>query len=229
VSKLKKHTTTFRTIPGLLSDDEVTPRAKRNKSSRLTLFRLENSDEEAALRDLCSGATNRRSFKRLVLAFLQLIAEKVSLAERVKSRHRRPNIARDLKRKARNVRKLAAKMERPLWGQDSSNGILYPIVPRPPVSELYRYADKLEESAGLQARPPKGKPPRHRPRPETSAIVSLAKFVRQITGSPHWGPLAILLRRPAGVMFNAKSLLELVKPHTTKPRPSRRWMTSRRS
>jgi hypothetical protein len=201
-----------------MSDDAVAPDDKGKRSRRSHLFRLESPEEKAALSELCSGVSNMRVFARQVLAGLQLIESIVLIGDRKESHHRKANIVRDLKRRAREVRKFGSKMEQSLWQQDVSDNILYPIEPALPLQELYKYADQLEKLADRQTRPLKRKPPRHQPRPGTLEIVRLAKFVRQHAGSPRWDALAILLRRPTKIMFNEASLRQLVKFHTDNSR-----------
>jgi hypothetical protein len=220
----KGDTTRVQTIPGLSADDEPKSRDERQKldtanRSNLPLFRLKNASEEAALNKLCSGTRNKRAFRRLVLAYLQLIADTVSQAETKKTGTRRSTLQAALRRRAQTVRVFSKKMEKPLPGGTSDRlGIIPPL---PPVRELYEYANSLEKLANGLRSASGNQPPRHRPRPESRLIVSLAEFVRRQKGSSCWASLSILLRRPVGVEFNEGSLKALVTFHRTKARRSR--------
>jgi hypothetical protein len=225
VTKRKKHTTNVGMIPGLLIGHEAPSRNERRGSdaasrTRVRLFRLKNGGEQAALYKLCLGVRNKRGFQRLVLAYLQLIADTVSLADDKKLDRTRPNVLKDLRRRVQSVRNFANRIEsRP--SAETSSDCLGIILPMPPVRELRCYADDLEELANRQRPVSRKQPPRHRPRPGTRLIVRLAEFVRRTKGSPCWVSLATLLFRSAGVRYNEASLKELVKFHKAKARRSR--------
>ena len=180
--------------------------------TQLRLWKLANETEEAALGRLCSGLRNKRGFRSVVLAHLQLIADTVSFAAKekdIKPRHTKPSaMRRALERRAQRVRVFARKMEKPLSTKTGGLGLLLPL---PPIRELQLYADDLEACAKRLKRETRFGPPRNRPRPETPEIIKLVEFVKGITEKRFLEPLAVLLRRPTGVTYNEASLKELVR------------------
>jgi hypothetical protein len=227
VTKRKKHTTTVGMIPGLLVGNESTSSStgqglETPKRTRLRLFRLNNSNEQAALNKLSLQVRSKRGFRRLVRAHLQLIADTVSHGVDKKQSPVTPStVLRDLERRAQSVRNFAERIERPLAQMPDGIGFIEPLAP---VRELYRYADYLDACADRRRSDLRKHPPPHRPRPEKRLIVSLAEFVRRTTGSPHWNSLSLLLKRPTGDCgFNGSRLSELVRFHKAKARNSRRY------
>jgi hypothetical protein len=219
----RKNITRHEALPWLPDADSPSSKAGQQspaKRTRLRLFPLEKPAEKAALQSLCSGVNNKRSFQRLVRAYLAQIADSVYLQEnKFPPDGTKPSsILRNLERRAKSVRGFAERMEKPI----RLSGIGF-ILPLAPIRELHRYADDLEDCVRRQrarSKKPPRKPPRKMPRPETRLIVILAEFVRRTTGSPRWGSLAILLRRATKTEFNKASLSELVKFHRTKARIS---------
>src|SRR5215472_1580293 len=170
----------------------VPPPKSFGHRTRLRLWKLENQEEEAVLSRLCSGVRDKRGFRSVVLAHLQLIADTASLAAKekdLKPRQTKPSATqRALQRRAQSVRIFARRMEKPL---SAKTGGLSLLLPPPPIRELRRYADDLEACRKGLKRGTRPGPPRKRPRPETREIIKLVGFVKGITGKWFLDPLAV--------------------------------------
>lgn len=179
---------------------------------RLPRFGLQTEPERAALGKLrlsWGGRSEQTRFQGLVLAHLALIAKQRGAGPSKRSARNKPSeLVRELRRRATQARRFAARLERPFPA---------PLLGSlPPVRELRLYSDALMVRAESLRAPTKtvplssllapvyppvyprvrGRPQKRSARPETEQIVDLMRFVREHSGHPHWNDLAVLLRRP---------------------------------
>jgi len=209
---------------------------QKSAKKPLPRYRLKSKSEQSALRKLRPASGNaslRSSFQRLILSHLALIADTVSWAsERPKVGPKLSEVVRDLRRRAKRVREFAEYSKSPPRLHSAG----FPFLIDPPIEELLRYAASLEATAddlvkssnNVRAIWPiafrarygmKGKPPRRKARRESRLIVDLLRFVKEITGEPHWEELALLLRGPCDdIGMNAARLRSLWRFYSVRQR-----------
>jgi hypothetical protein len=198
-------------------------------------FNLESDVERAALKRL--GLSSSR--ERLVLELLYRIARTVESGHPNGQKGRKLSQSlRDLKRRAKQVKAFAARLEKPLPFSSLT-------LPLPPTPELRLYAEALEAHAqifagrgkGADASSPKfgllsdfvnlsleqfaerrrprslvSPAPKRKARPVTVLLLKLIRLVRAETGSQRLNDLAVLLRRPCNdVGVNKDRLRSLAK------------------
>jgi hypothetical protein len=227
----------------------LTPKPEIRRAVPLPQFHLTSTKERAALRRLrlnWGDKSEQARFRRFVLASLHFIEAAVEEGLSRNSGSYKPSqLIRVLKRRAEQVRRFAARLEKRL-------PVPRLLLPPPPARALRLYAEGLEAYARSLAEPASGPrkvvplsslrgtpnatpvdlpvpsfslaglPQKRKARSETERIYDLMKFVREQTGRPHWNDLVILLERPCKDHGMSKDRLRSTWKYNRPKGPSRR-------